>query len=157
MHEDEGAMGFIISRSTPLSFHELMDDLSIQPKVANQRVLYGGPVSGNSGFILYEHKKDEPLSSGLVLSDTISISPSRELLETAAAGKLPGRFELILGYAGWGPGQLETELDAGGWLHTPFYPDVLFDVPLDERWYHTFSQAGISPMAFMSVPGGAKA
>ncbi len=157
MHQDEGAMGFIISRQTELSFHELLEDLSIKAKVADRTVLYGGPVSKNSGFVLYEHRANKPLTPGLFLCDTISITPSRELLDKAAAGKLPGRFELILGYAGWGPGQLETELCGGGWLNTPFYPEIMFDVPLSERWNHTFSQVGVSPYAFMTVPGGAQA
>jgi putative transcriptional regulator len=157
MHQEEGAMGFVISRQTELSFHELLEDLAIKPKVADRTVLYGGPVSKNSGFLLYEHEPNIPLTPGLILCDTISITPSRELLDKAAAGKLPGRFELILGYAGWGPGQLELELCGGGWLNTPFYPEIMFDVPVSERWNHTYSQVGVSPYAFMNVPGGAQA
>lgn len=157
MHQDEGAMGFIINRQSNLSFHELLADLSIEAKIPDQRVFYGGPVSRSSGFILYEHEENNPVTMGLALSNTISISPSRDLLEEAAAGKLPGRFELILGYAGWGPGQIETELTQGTWLHTPLYAEVLFSVPLSERWNHVYTQIGISPFAFMNVPGGAQA
>lgn len=157
MCQKEGSMGFVISRQTDLSFYELLEDLAIKPKVADRTVLYGGPVSVNSGFLLYEHEANQPLAAGLILCETISITPSREVLNDAAAGKLPGRFELILGYAGWGPGQLEVELCGGGWLNTPFYPEIMFDIPVSERWSHTFSQVGVSPYAFMNVPGGAQA
>lgn len=157
MHQQEGAMGFVISRLTHLSLHELLDDLAIKPKVADRPVLYGGPVSANSGFLLYEHAKNAPLTSGLALCETISITPSRELLDTAAMGKLPGRFELILGYTGWGPGQLEDEMSQGGWFNIPFSTDIIFDIPFKERWQQTFSHLGVSPYAFMNVPGGAQA
>ncbi|MDA0712548.1 MAG: YqgE/AlgH family protein, partial [bacterium] len=117
----------------------------------------GGPVSSNSGFLLYEHAKNKPLTAGLALCETISITPSRDLLDTAAMGKLPGRFELILGYTGWGPGQLENEICEGSWFNLPFSADIIFDIPFKERWHQTFSQLGVSPYAFMNVPGGAQA
>lgn len=150
-------MGFIISRYTNLSFYELMQDLNIKPKVRDRKVIFGGPIARNSGYLLYEHEKDKPLASGLYLSDTMSISPSKDLLEVAAAGELPGRFELILGYSGWGPGQLESEVASGGWLHTPFFPEVVFDVAIDERWNYAYTHFGLTPFGFISVPGGAQA
>lgn len=157
IHEGDGAMGFIISRQTHFGLHELLGDLDITPKVRDQPVLFGGPVSKNAGFILYEHAPRQPLTDGLVLCDTISISPSRDLLEMAAKGQLPGRFELILGYSGWGPGQIEEEIRSGGWLHTPLFNEVVFDVPVPERWEYTFAQVGVSPLGFIRVPGGAHA
>jgi len=157
VHESEGAMGFIISRQSNLTLYELLKDLSIEPKIPDQPVLYGGPVGKNSGFVLYEHTPGDPITSGFSLCDNISISPSRDLLEKAARGEMPGRFELVLGYAGWGPGQLESELLQGAWLHMPVFPEVVFDVPVTERWNHAFLQMGISPMRFVSVPGGAQA
>ena len=157
MHETDGAMGFIISQASNLSFHELLADLSIEPKIDEQRVLSGGPVSKSSGFVMYEHKKRRPIAPGISLCDTMSISPSRELLEMAAAGALPGRFDLILGYAGWGPGQLDKEIANGGWMLSPFFPEILFDVPLRDRWFQSFAHLGISPLGFTHVPGGAQA
>lgn len=157
MHESDGAMGFIINRRSDLRLHDLLNDLNVKAAIPDRQTLFGGPVSKESGFILYEHKKGKPLEEGMPLTPTISISPSRELLERAAAGKIPGRFELILGYAGWGPGQLETEIKEGGWLNTSAFDEIFFDIPLPDRWHQSFAQIGVSPLGFVSVPGGAYA
>ena len=87
----------------------------------------------------------------------ISISPSRDILQSAARGQLPGRFELLLGYAGWAAKQLEHELERGSWLHAPFDAELLFDVPLDDRWDETYKRLGLAPYAFQNVRGGAQA
>jgi putative transcriptional regulator len=157
VHEDEGSMGFIINRHTELTLFEVLSELDIDPSVRDRKVLLGGPVSTYSGFLLYEHPADAPMVSGLFFSPTLSISPSRELLEEAAKGNLPGHFDLILGYAGWGPEQLEAELHRGGWLHTEFDQELFFEVPLDERWAEAYQRLGVSPLGFMTVPGGAQA
>ncbi|MES2504060.1 MAG: YqgE/AlgH family protein [Myxococcota bacterium] len=157
MHQDDSAMGFVLNRQTQLSFHELMMDLSITPQIPDRRVLWGGPVSKNSGFLLYEHAAGQPLDEGLYITDTVSLSPSKKLLERAALGEVTGRFDLILGYMGFGPGQLERELKHGTYLHTPFFEDIAFKTPLSERFNHGFSQIGLTPIAFMNVQGGAQA
>ena len=157
MHESDGAMGFIINRRSDLRLHDLLADLAVTAKVPDKHVLFGGPVSKDSGFILYEHASGKPIAEGLPLTKTISISPSRELLEKAAAGKLPGRFELVLGYAGWGAEQLEEEIKGGGWLNTSAFNEIFFDIPIPDRWHQSFAQIGVSPLGFVSVPGGAYA
>ena len=157
VQESEGAMGFVLNRPAGLQLHSILKDLEIDPKVKDREVLAGGPVSNYAGFVLYEHPEGEPLAPGLFVSNTVSISPSLEVLEKAALDQMPGRFELLLGYAGWGPGQLESELKRGGWLHCDFEPALLFDVPVDKRWEEIFSRMGFSPVAFMNVPGGAQA
>ncbi len=157
MHQEDSAMGFILNRQTQLSFHELMLDLSVKPIIPDRRVLWGGPVSKNSGFLLYEHKAHEPLDEGLPISETVSISPSKRLLERAAMGEIQGRFDLILGYMGFGKGQLERELKNGLYLHAPSSNDILLKTPLSERFGQAFHQLGHTPMAFMNVQGGAQA
>jgi len=155
--EKEGTMGFIINNASKLSFHALLEDLRIKPKIPDRNVLMGGPLSKESGFVIYEHRKNKPISAGIRVNDWVSISPSREILEMAAKGKLPGKFELILGYAGWEPGQLEQEMSAGGWFYTPFFKDIVFSVPMHQRWEQTYRQIGVSPLGFTTVPGGAQA
>lgn len=157
MHQEDSAMGVVLNRQTQLSFHELMLDLSITPKIPDRRVLWGGPVSKNSGFLLYEHPAGKPFDEGLFITSTVSLSPSKNLLEKAALGKIKGRFDLILGYMGFGAGQLERELQNGTYLHTPFYSEVAFQIPLSERFNHAFGDLGLTPMAFMNVQGGAQA
>lgn len=156
-HESEGSMGFIISQPTHLTIHQMLEDLAIKSQIDDRTVLLGGPAGRNQGFVMYEHEKDSPIAPGMSLCPKISISPSLQILQQAAKGEMPGRFELILGYAGWGPGQLQCELDEGEWLHTSFFEEMMFDVPFFERWRHAYEHIGISPYAFVNVPGGAQA
>lgn len=156
-HESTGSMGFIVNRTSELTLHGLLKELEIKPIVKDRPVLTGGPVSGFSGFVLYEHKKNAPLAPGIEVSPTISVSPSRDLLEAAARGDLTGRWELVLGYAGWGEEQLESELERGSWLHAPFDPELIFDVDVEQRWEEAYARLGITPFGFMMVPGGAQA
>ena len=157
VHETEGSMGFVVNRPSELRLHQLLGELEMDKTVDDKQVLIGGPVSGYSGFVLYEHDAGRPLGPGIEVSSSVSISPSREILQTAARGALPGRFDLLLGYAGWGHQQLEAELQQGAWLHAPFDPELLFDVPMAERWDETYKRLGLSPYTFMNVPGGAQA
>ena len=156
-HEDSGSMGFIVNRISTLRLHDLLAELDIDVLVADRPVLSGGPVSGFSGFVLYEHKENRILGPGIEVTPTISISPSKEILEAAAQGRLAGRFELLLGYAGWGPQQLEQELERGSWMHAPFDPELLFDVPMEQRWQESYARLGVNPFGFVNVPGGAQA
>ncbi len=156
-HEDSGAMGFIVNRPSAMMLHGLLTELEIVPTIPDRLVFIGGPVNGASGFVLYEHPEGEPAGPGIEVSQTISVSPSRDILELAATGKLSGRFELLLGYAGWAPDQLDHELERGSWLHAPFDAELLFDVPASERWDETYARLGVNPMGFINVPGGAQA
>lgn len=155
-HEPDGAIGYNISRTASVSFHELLSNLSIAPRIADQAVLFGGPVSKYSGFIVYRHRFNQPRAPGMALSTTLSITPARQVLEEAALGKIK-TFDLILGYAGWGPYQLEREIAKGQWFHTPFYPEVITDIPVNERWCYVYERLGFSPYHYVSVRGGAKA
>lgn len=156
-HEPTGSMGFIVNRTSDMSLYGLLKELEIKPLVDDRPVLIGGPVSGFSGFVLYEHEAGAPLAPGIEVSPTISVSPSRELLEAAAKGDIPGAWDLILGYAGWGSDQLESEVERGSWLHAPFDRELLFDVDVEERWEEAYARLGIAPFGFMMVPGGAQA
>ena len=156
-HDKSGATGFVVNRVGKIQLHALLADLELKPTISDRDVLIGGPVQTFSGFVLYEHAADEPSGPGIQISPTISVSPSRDVLEQAVQGRLSGRFELLLGYAGWQTGQLESELDAGGWLHTEFDADLLFDVDVDDRWTELYDRMGINPGGVISVPGGAQA
>lgn len=157
-HQRNGSLGFILNRPTGLTIKELMDDdEKHDPFHTEKPVLFGGPVEKNSGFIIYEHGDDNPLAPGFMITKNLSISPARSLLDDAAVGRLPGRFDLYLGYASWDKGQLAEELSRGDWLHTPLFMDLIFDVPYGKRWLRSYEQLGIKPYAFAHVPGGAQA
>lgn len=155
-HDDSGSMGFVFNRSSAYRLHALLEELEITAVCEDQDVLIGGPVSTFSGFVLYEHEEGAPLFPGIEITSTISVSASRELLEAGARGELT-RWDLLMGYAGWGEGQLDEELRVGGWLHAPFDPDLLFRVPVGERYDEAFSRMGFAPEMLMNVPGGAQA
>lgn len=157
-HQQNGSLGFMLNRPTNLHVRDLMEDgEEYDPIHTNRPVLFGGPVEKNSGFIIYEHKRNKPLAPGFAISKNISISPARKILEEAALGKLLGRFDLILGCASWSKGQLQRELSRGEWLFTPFCQDILFDVPPEDRWLRSYEQLGVTPLAFQHVKGGAQA
>ncbi len=155
-HEEAGSMGFIINRKSSMQLHVLLKDLEIEPTIDDRVVLIGGPVHGSAGFVLYQHEANAPLGPGIEVSPTISVSPARDVLVQAATGKLE-RFELLLGYAGWAPAQLDEELGRGSWLHAPFDEELLFDVAMEERWQETYARLGVNPFGFVSVRGGAQA
>jgi len=157
-HQKNGSLGFILNRPTAITIRDLMDDDDEHdPFHTEKPVLFGGPVDKDSGFIIYEHDDENPLAPGFMITKNLSISPARALLDEAALGRLPGRFDLFLGYASWSKGQLNRELSRGDWLHTPLYLDLVFDVPHGERWIRSYEQLGIHPYAFIHVPGGAQA
>jgi putative transcriptional regulator len=157
MHGAQGAQGFILNRVAPWRLHALLDDLEVPHTIADRGVLHGGPVSPEMGFVLYEHEPDTPVVEGIAITPTLSFTPSRDALASAARGRLPGRFDLLLGYAGWGPDQLENELRRGAWLHAPFDAELVFSVPVDRRWEEAWTRMGVNPLGFVAVPGGAQA
>lgn len=156
-HQQNGSLGFILNRPIGITIGDLMEHSPKSDDLVDRPVLFGGPVEKNSGFVMYEHNKGKPLAPGFSITKNLSISPAKSLLDDATRGNLPGRFELLLGYASWSKGQLMKELSRGEWLHTPFYLDLVFDVPHEDRWLRSFEQLGIAPYSFMHVPGGAQA
>lgn len=157
LHDDSGSLGFVVNRPSPVQLHTLLKELEIPALAPDRTVLVGGPVSGASGFVLYEHPAGQPLASGMQVSETLSLTPSKDVLAAAARGELRDRYELLLGYAGWGPGQLVQEIERGSWLHLPFEQRLVFDVDLARRWEEAYRMVGVNPLGFVNVPGGAQA
>ncbi len=152
-HSHEGAMGVAINK--PHSFFTIPEilkeaDLPI-PDLELPPVHIGGPVELESAFILY--------SSGyrtkyqLDISSTVSLSRETRILEDIAHNKGPEKYLFILGYAGWGPGQLEAELLADGWLTVPACDHIIFSVPDDEKWKSAALHYGIDIATFGDVIG----
>lgn len=154
-HSEEAAMGLMLSRAAPdLSFRELLGQLEIEiaPGVSLPDVLIGGPVERSRGFVL--HSDDYALPEGtLPVDGHISMTASVEILRDMAAGKGPDKALLALGYSGWGPGQLETEIRANGWLTCDADPAIVFDVPVGARWQSALARLGID-VTMLSREGG---
>ena len=106
-----------------------------------QLVLSGGPISQNRGFVL--HRTQSGWNSSLALNDDIMITTSKDILLALGTSKAPEQFVVTLGYAGWGPGQLETELQANSWLTIDVDNDILFNTPIEQRWQKATEKLGI--------------
>jgi putative transcriptional regulator len=161
-HSAEGAMGLIINQRAPhISFGELLEQLSIdggngaaKPDLSEIAVHVGGPVETGRGFVL--HSSDYYVAdSTLPIDEGVSLTATVDILKAIAGGKGPGKAILALGYAGWRPGQLESEIQANGWLHCPADLDLLFDRDLDQKYERAMSKIGIDPSHLVSEAGHA--
>jgi putative transcriptional regulator len=163
-HSSEGAMGITINRAAPqITFRELLVQLDIIPKgdeirlpepVKKMTVHRGGPVETGRGFVL--HSADYFIeNSTLPIDEHVSLTATLEILKAIAAGHGPASSLLALGYAGWAPGQLETEIQANGWLNCPAAPEVIFDADLDAKYERAMAMIGIDPSRLTAQAGHA--
>lgn len=106
-----------------------------------QLVLSGGPISQHRGFVL--HSSQSGWNSSLTLSKELMITTSKDILMALGTEKAPEQFMVTLGYAGWGPGQLEQELQANSWLTAPADSEILFNTPIEQRWKKSTEKLGI--------------
>jgi putative transcriptional regulator len=132
-HNDDGAMGLVINRPSPLTLVELLGQLGIDAGNVSPEVMVmdGGPVARERGFIL--HSDDRRFDVSMALADGIMLTAAREVLEAIAAGDGPADYLVALGYAGWDAGQLEQEILDNAWLSCPADADVVFHEPFDNR------------------------
>lgn len=155
-HSEEGAMGIVINQpATHIEFPELMEQLDISiPKIhADISVLTGGPVEPNRGFVL--HSADYTQDSSMVISEILAITATVEILRALAANEGPSNSLLVLGYAGWSAGQLESEILANAWLHTETDSDLVFATEPELKWPLAMAKLGIDVSMLSSVAGHA--
>ena len=162
-HSSEGAMGLIINqRASHISFRELLKQLGIKSgngadieiDPGELEVHVGGPVETGRGFVL--HTSDyHAANSTLAIDEGVSLTATIDILKSIAGGTGPDRAILALGYAGWRPGQLESEIAANGWLHCPADPDLVFDRNLDRKYERAMTKIGIDPSHLVSQAGHA--
>jgi len=143
-HHPDGAMGLVINRLVgAITFSDLLSQLGIeQPNVSDEiRVHFGGPVESGRGFVL--HSGEYHQDSTLQVNDAVALTATTDILRDIADGAGPRRSLLALGYAGWGPGQLDTEIQANGWLHVSPDEDLVFDADLDNKWERAIAKLGV--------------
>ncbi|MBV7407634.1 YqgE/AlgH family protein [Maritimibacter sp. DP1N21-5] len=156
-YSDEGAMGLIINKEVPdVSLNDLLDQLDIDRGRASDgiRVHFGGPVEGGRGFVL--HSSEYESSQGtLEVDETFGMTATKDILEDIARGTGPARSLTMLGYAGWGPGQLEGELQQNAWLTVDADMAIVFEPDLGTKWSRALGKLGIDPLVLSSEGGRA--
>ena len=163
-HTSEGSMGLILNHLAPqMRLPDLLVQLDIVPNESAIRlkadaepinVLRGGPVDTGRGFVLhspdfYTETSTVPVADGLCLTTTVDI------LRAIARGEGPERAILALGYAGWSPGQIESEIRANAWLSCEADPDLIFDAAVETKYERALRRLGIDPMLLSSEAGHA--
>jgi putative transcriptional regulator len=146
-HGEQGSFGLVINHPSPIRATELLDSLEMQwAGEASAVVWAGGPVSPSTGWVLHEPVGIAVANSGgtIEISSTISLSTSPDRLRLIAK-QPPRNVRLLLGYSGWGPGQLAAEMSRGAWIHTAADPKIVFETAADEMWDVAMRSLGINP------------
>ncbi|MEM9865392.1 MAG: YqgE/AlgH family protein [Myxococcota bacterium] len=158
-HDAEGSFGFVVNRASALELPSILQELGLPGSEASESVavLRGGPVSPETGWVLFE-RTGAPFvpEDVLAVGPNVGVTASVDMLQAISRGDAPARSMLALGYAGWGPGQLEDELREGSWIPVDMDLETLFEVPFDDRWSHALACLGIDPRRVVAS-GGAKA
>jgi putative transcriptional regulator len=154
-HNAEGAMGLVVNKLVEQpSMSELLRQLGIAADGFRQEQLhFGGPVEGGRGFVL--HSPDYTEESTLLVDGQVALTSTIEVLRAIGRGEGPRRSLLVLGYAGWGPGQLDAEIQANGWLHVAADDGLLFDGAQDDKWRRAIAKLGVDPLLLSGDVGHA--
>jgi len=147
-------MGLIINKPADISMRLLFDKVELplrREDLMNNAVSHGGPLQTERGFVLHDPiRMDKPLEDGssvyastLVVPGGLEMTTSRDVLEALSSGVGPRRVLITLGYASWGEGQLESELGENTWLTVPASADVIFEVPMSERYDRALDLLGL--------------
>ena len=151
-HSAEGAMGIVVNKAAEgITFPELLERLnivpegqriSLPPSIARMHVQFGGPVETGRGFVL--HTTDYfAADSTLPIDEKIGLTATLDVLRAIARGRGPRRALMALGYAGWGPGQLDSEIQSNAWLCVPADEELIFDDHLTDKWERSIEKIGI--------------
>lgn len=156
-HSDEGAMGLIVNQAAgDVSFSELLSQLSITAVDGAPDVLVhiGGPVEHGRGFVL--HSADyQATEATLQINADFGMTATLDVLEDIARGDGPKQVLMALGYAGWGPGQLEDEIQRNGWLTCEGDRRLVFDLENDHKWTNALQSIGVDPRMLSGTAGSA--
>lgn len=163
-HGEEGAMGLVINQSLDdMRFADILEELQLGDKdelirlpdrVKNRQVLRGGPVQRGRGFVLHSSDYFRAGNSYEVTED-IYLTATLDVLKAMAFNEQPSEALFALGYCGWSPGQLEAELQGNGWLTVPFSRELLFGLPIENRYDAALARLGITRATLSPAAGHA--
>jgi putative transcriptional regulator len=146
-----GAFGLVVNRQMSEPAHEVITPdppMHIQKDV---RLFVGGPVEPNRAWVLTGHKSLD--QEALEVVDGVYLSAAPDAIKRALQSQPDPRMRLVIGYAGWGAGQLDNELTASAWLMAPVEPDLVFDVPVEQMWETAIRRLGADPAALQASSG----
>ncbi len=155
-HSPEGSMGIIINKRIDYDlFPNLLKQLGIDKSIDSNKLFlrYGGPVESGRGFVL--HSDDIVRKETLNINKGVALTSTSEFFEDLVRGKGPKNSILALGYAGWQPGQLESEITQNSWMSLPIETNFLFDDSLSKKWGEAYKLLGINPINLSSEFGRA--
>jgi putative transcriptional regulator len=152
-HSPEGAMGLVVNRALDLHLSDVFEQMSIRYDEAQGRtpILAGGPVNTQRGFVL--HPTGSIWQSTIQITPEIALTASRDIITAIANGEGPAHALFVLGYSGWGAGQLEREIKENSWLTVPADVEILFHTPIEQRWHTAAMRLGID-MNLMPTQAG---
>ncbi|MFN4283044.1 MAG: YqgE/AlgH family protein [Alphaproteobacteria bacterium] len=143
-HNADGAMGLVLNKGVEKpTFPDLLKQLDIETADDAEpiNVLFGGPVETGRGFVL--HSADYLQDATLLVEPDVGLTATLDILRDIASGGGPRHKLLMLGYAGWGPGQLDAEIQANGWLNVAADEALIFDHDLDTKWDRALAKLGV--------------
>ncbi|OLP54589.1 hypothetical protein BJF92_03260 [Rhizobium rhizosphaerae] len=161
-HSSDGAMGFVLNRSQQLTFPEVLLHLDIinsdqairlPDSTRDFQIQTGGPVETGRGFVL--HSDDYLSESSIPINDEICMTATLDIIRAISRGKGPTKAMLMLGYVGWGPGQLENEIAANDWLTSPPNEELIFDRTLVDKYDRALALMGVAPAMLSPTAGHA--
>ncbi|MBO6783657.1 MAG: YqgE/AlgH family protein, partial [Alphaproteobacteria bacterium] len=155
-HNAEGAMGIIINKTLDsIDFRELLGELDIPAGdgAPDVTVHFGGPVENQRGFVL--HSPEYRHADTLMVDDKVGLTATMDVLRALARGDGPENAILALGYAGWGPGQLESEIQENAWLSVPYSEAIVFGAANQDKWERAFNSIGVDLSVLSGTAGRA--
>ena len=155
-HTQAGAVGIIVNRvHDDLTQKDIFAELGVDhlSQTASREVYFGGPVHVNELFILHGPPFD--WRGCMTITPTLAMSNTSDILEAVAMGAGPQSYLITLGCAGWGPGQLETEIKRNDWLTSPVDEEIVFELPVESKWETAIKRVGIDPAFLVDSAGHA--
>lgn len=162
-HGDEGAMGLVVNQEiSNLRFADILDELDLgdpdavirlPDRIRERVVMRGGPVERGRGFVI--HTADYHSGNSYKVTEEVSLTATLDILKAMAFGPEPRAALFALGCCGWSPGQLEDEIGNNGWLTVPFTPELLFEVPVEQRYEKALESLHITRATLSSDAGHA--
>lgn len=156
-HSEDGAMGLIVNKTMGgMKFSDMLEQLSIDESADSRKMPlhFGGPVEGGRGFVLHSAEYRSDIST-LPVSDLFAMTATLDILEDMAVGGGPDQALMALGYSGWGPGQLESEIAENGWLVCDASLELVFQPDNDTKWEAALNSLGIDPLTLSASAGHA--